>query len=234
MQDFMAARPQDWACADEGKVLEKLRQDLSVTGRAAKVTQLLGEDCSSTAEEQCCALCVRPEPQYTVSALHPSVGIVSMPTNRLQHPATSGLKGRCSWICGLCWLLLACDTKLRFVYSTSGLEFFLQMKTICTEGDTSCANNLPGVQVMLAASGCQVNLHECVTLLRHLSGGQPIVVASSAIAALLHIPEPAPHSTFQQSNTMRRRAGDLKHQIATVCMLPLCPRHVTPQLSFAG
>lgn len=62
MQDFMAARPQDWPCADEGLVLEKIRQEVSVAGRATRVAQLLAEDCSATAEEQCSSLCVRPEP----------------------------------------------------------------------------------------------------------------------------------------------------------------------------
>lgn len=61
LQDFMAARPQDWPCADEAKVLDKIRSELEVVGRGAKVAQLLAEDCSSTAEEQRSSLSVRPE-----------------------------------------------------------------------------------------------------------------------------------------------------------------------------
>lgn len=69
VQDFMAARPQDWACADEETVLAKLREELSVAGRAAKVAQQLADDCSATAEEQRCALCVRLE-------MHPILPVV--------------------------------------------------------------------------------------------------------------------------------------------------------------
>lgn len=83
---------------------------------------------------------------------------------------------------------------------------------------------------MLTAVGCQVNLHECVTLLRHLSGGQPVVVAPSAIAAILHLPEPTLTSASQLSTALltqqtRSRAGDLKAQLATVriASLYLCP-----------
>ena len=74
----MAARPLDWPCADEGTVLEKLRQELLVTGRAAKVAQLLAEDCSSTAEEQQCALCVRLE-------MHCFLPEFVLLTDRFQH-----------------------------------------------------------------------------------------------------------------------------------------------------
>lgn len=81
------------------------------------------------------------------------------------------------------------------------------------------------VQVMLTTLGCQVNLHECVTLLRYVSGGQPLVVSASAVAALLHLPDA--QDTVQRSTSMRPqstrpRAGDLKCQLATVCMLPTC------------
>lgn len=78
------------------------------------------------------------------------------------------------------------------------------------------------LQVILTSSGCEVNLHECATLLRHLSGGQAGAVGPSAIAAILHLPEPTLNSSFQQSSTIRpnstrSRAGDLKNQLATVC-----------------
>lgn len=137
--DFMAARPQDWPCADEAKVLEKIRSELEVDGRGANVAQLLAEDCSSTAEEQRSSLCVK-----------------------------------------------------------------------------------------LSSAGCQVNLHECVTLLRHLSGGSPVVVPTSAITALLHLPEPVLENTSHRTHDMHTqstRAGSLRQQLATTAVRTLPRPH---------
>lgn len=72
--DFMASRPQDFACADYDAVVERLAGELAEGTRAAQLAQLLQRDESLTLDEQLSALCVR-DPRYRAPAVCPLRGM---------------------------------------------------------------------------------------------------------------------------------------------------------------
>jgi hypothetical protein len=57
--DFMAARPQDFPCAEYESVRARLAAAVAATGRGAALALALQQDPSRTQPEQCAALCVR-------------------------------------------------------------------------------------------------------------------------------------------------------------------------------
>lgn len=57
--DFMASRPQDYACADFDSVVGRLTTGLAEGTRSAELAHLWQQDDSLTLDEQLAALCVR-------------------------------------------------------------------------------------------------------------------------------------------------------------------------------